>query len=126
MSPTVAVCRCVCVIRPESVGLLCGELARPRYLSYHVYTTNTLPRQVVLARVDTRFGYLQAVKQLAEADTGEAVRELRELYLDFLPVGPHLFGWGLARPLQPLGSRWEEASLTRATQVCPLPAVTAC
>ena len=35
------------------------------------------------------------VKQLAEADENELVRDVQELYADYLAVGPHLFHLGL-------------------------------
>eukprot|EP00092_Neocalanus_flemingeri_P028006 GFUD01030408.1.p1 GENE.GFUD01030408.1~~GFUD01030408.1.p1 ORF type:complete len:558 (-),score=144.94 GFUD01030408.1:620-2293(-) len=96
--------KCVCVVRPDASTLahICAELAKPRYGSYYIYFTNILPKT--------------AVKQLAEADMQEVVREVKEVYLDFLPIGSHLFGLSLPLPLQPLGSRWVEDSLTRTSQ----------
>ena len=35
------------------------------------------------------------VKQLAEADENELVRDMQELYADYLAVAPHLFHLGL-------------------------------
>ena len=96
--------KCICILRPQpsTISQLCSELARPRYQSYYVYFTNLLPRA--------------AVKQLAEADMQEVVKEVKEIYIDYLPFGSHLFGLSLNHPLQPLGSRWVEDHLTRTTQ----------
>jgi len=96
--------KCLAILRPdqESLRLLAAELASPRYGAYHLHFTNLLPKA--------------AVKQLAEADMQEVVKEVREIYIDFLPIGSHLFGLSLASPLQPLGSRWVEGSLARTGQ----------
>ena len=96
--------KCICILRPEAatISQLCSELARPRYQSYYVYFTNILPRA--------------ALKQLAEADMQEVVKEVKEIYIDYLPFGAHLFGLAIPSPLQPLGSRWVEDQLTRTTQ----------
>ena len=96
--------KCICILRPEAatISQLCSELTRPRYQSYYVYFTNILPRA--------------ALKQLAEADMQEVVKEVKEIYIDYLPFGAHLFGLSIPSPLQPLGSRWVEEELTRTTQ----------
>ena len=98
----------------ESLKLLAAEIGNPRYGSYHIYLTNLLPKA--------------SVKQLAEADMQEVVKEIKEIYIDYLPIGKsilssfpfpglppfhvpksvagtHLFGLSLQHPLQPLGSR---------------------
>ena len=96
--------KCICILRPDpdTIAQLCAELARPRYQSYYIYFTNILAKT--------------AVKQLAEADMQEVVKEVKEIYIDYLPYGAHLYGLSIQHCLQPLGSRWVEASLTRATQ----------
>ena len=86
----------------STLASLCSELAKPRYGAYHIYFTNILPKA--------------SVKQLAEADMQEVVKEVKEVYLDYLPVGSHLFGLSLPLPLQPMGSRWVEDSLTKSSQ----------
>merc|ERR1719480_491948 len=57
--------KCVAILRPEPgiISQLCSELARPRYQSYFIYFTNILPKT--------------AVKQLAEADMQEVVKEIK-------------------------------------------------
>lgn len=96
--------KCICIIKPDPTTLsnLCTELAKPRYGSYQFYFTNILPKA--------------SVKQLAEADMQEVVKEVKEVYLDYLPVGSHLYSLSLPLPLQPMGSRWVEDSLTKASQ----------
>jgi len=96
--------KCIAILRPdsESLRLLAAEVGKPRYGSYHIYLTNLLPKA--------------SVKQLAEADMQEVVKEIKEIYIDYLPIGTHLFGLSLQHPLQPLGSRWVEESLQRTSQ----------
>ena len=50
-----------------------AEIGQPRYGSYHIYLTNLLPKA--------------SVKQLAEADMQEVVKEIKEIYIDYLPIG---------------------------------------
>ena len=57
----------------ESLKLLAAEIGKPRYGSYHIYLTNLLPKA--------------SVKQLAEADMQEVVKEMKEIYIDYLPIG---------------------------------------
>ena len=57
----------------ESLKLLAAEIGNPRYGSYHIYLTNLLPKA--------------SVKQLAEADMQEVVKEIKEIYIDYLPIG---------------------------------------
>ena len=48
--------------------------------------------------------------------TIKVVRDVKEVYIDYLPLGAHMFGLSIPHPLQPLGSRWEESSLARTAQ----------
>ena len=57
----------------ESLRLLAAEVGKPRYGSYHIYLTNLLPKA--------------SVKQLAEADMQVVVKEIKEIYIDYLPIG---------------------------------------
>ena len=109
----------------ESLKLLAAEIGNPRYGSYHIYLTNLLPKA--------------SVKQLAEADMQEVVKEIKEIYIDYLPIGKsilssflfpglppfhvpksvagtHLFGLSLQHPLQPLGSRSVLPLIVKTTQ----------
>jgi len=94
--------KCIVIVRPEdSINNVCAEIANPRYGSYYLNFTNIIPKS--------------AVKQIAEADMKEVVKDIREIYTDYLPVGAHMFGLNIPNPLQPLGSRWVEKSLQRCS-----------
>jgi len=95
--------KCIVIARPESsVSMLCSELSNPRYGSYYLNFTNLIPKS--------------SVKQIAEADMQEVVRDVKEIYTDYFPIGAHLFSVNIPKPLQPLGSRWVESSLLRSGQ----------
>jgi len=73
--------RAVCILRPtrENVALLRRELRvrGPRYAEYHLYFTNTVSDM--------------ALQELAEADGGEAIAGVHELYGDFIAADPRVF-----------------------------------
>ncbi|XP_037082861.1 vacuolar protein sorting-associated protein 45-like [Pollicipes pollicipes] len=94
--------KCIVFARPtkDNVAKLARELRRPRYGYYYVYFSN------VIAKAD--------VKQLAEADEHELVRDVQELYADYLAVAPHLFH--LSMPCCSQGLAWTQPGLVRATQ----------
>ncbi len=71
--------KCLTFLRPteENVSLLCMELKSPLYGSYCLYWTNVIAKS--------------EVKRLAEADEQEVVREVAELFSDFIPINPHTF-----------------------------------
>lgn len=96
--------KCVVVLRPteQSLNWLCNELAHPRYGTYHLHFTHFVSKS--------------GVKQLAEADMYEVVRDVKEVYIDFLPLGAHLYSLSFPNPLKPLGSRWDETALSRSGQ----------
>ncbi|XP_025832833.1 vacuolar protein sorting-associated protein 45 [Agrilus planipennis] len=75
--------KCIVLLRPtpQNVDLLSKELRNPRYGSYYIYFTN------IVAKAD--------IKILAESDEQEVVKEVQELYMDYLAVNPHLFSVGL-------------------------------
>ncbi|KAL3119793.1 hypothetical protein niasHT_010084 [Heterodera trifolii] len=70
--------KCVVFVRPtpENVQLLSEELQSPKYSQYYIYFSNRIPKA--------------DVKILAESDEQETVRELREFFVDFVPLAPHL------------------------------------
>uniref|UniRef100_A0A183CMY8 Vacuolar protein sorting-associated protein 45 n=1 Tax=Globodera pallida TaxID=36090 RepID=A0A183CMY8_GLOPA len=70
--------KCVVFVRPtpENVQLLSEELLSPKYSQYYIYFSNRIPKA--------------DVKILAESDEQETVRELREFFVDFIPLAPHL------------------------------------
>ncbi|CAG7734227.1 unnamed protein product [Allacma fusca] len=69
--------KCLTFLRPsqENIHLLAMELKSPMYGSYFLHWTN------VISKSD--------VKRLAEADEQEVVREICELFADFIPLSPH-------------------------------------
>ncbi|GAU89521.1 hypothetical protein RvY_02065 [Ramazzottius varieornatus] len=71
--------KCICFVRPtrENVEALCHEFKHPKYGSYYVYFSNIIPKT--------------DIKQLAECDEQEIVKEIQEFYADYLAVSPHVF-----------------------------------
>jgi vacuolar protein sorting-associated protein 45 len=72
--------KAVCFLRPTAanVDALAAELKRPKYVEYHVFFSNALPTGLL--------------RVLAEADQEhERVRQVKELYADFLPVNEDLW-----------------------------------
>ncbi|KFD62740.1 hypothetical protein M514_09198 [Trichuris suis] len=99
--------KCVAFVRatPENVALVVQELRNPYYGQYFVFFSN------VISKSD--------LKQLAEADDFEVVREIAELYADFVPLCPHLFTVNL--PFCYQGLQWSPTALKRS--VCALASV---
>ena len=52
----------------------------------HLYTRHPTPVTMTTVVVLSK----AAVKQLAEADMQEVVKEVREIYIDYLPIGGEL------------------------------------
>ncbi|KAK4876895.1 hypothetical protein RN001_009401 [Aquatica leii] len=92
--------KCLVFLRPtqQNIDLLSKELRNPRYGAYYIYFSN------IVAKAD--------VKVLAENDEQEVVKEVRELYMDYLAVNPHLFSLGLPTCM----SNWKSYSLQRTVQ----------
>jgi len=70
--------KAVCFLRPTeaNVGLLVKELAGPRFSEYHLHFSGILPPALL--------------QLLAESDPQERVRQVHEIYADFLPVNQDL------------------------------------
>lgn len=94
--------KCLVFIRPtrENIDLLARELHNPRYGNYYIYLSNVVSKS--------------EVKVLAEADEHEVVREVQELYADYLALAPHLFSLNLPNPSK--GLKWASGALERTTQ----------
>lgn len=94
--------KAIVFIRPtkNNIALLCNELRSPRYGSYYIYFSNILPRT--------------DVKLLAESDQTESVRELKEIYADYLCVNPNLFSLNIPNCLH--GTKWDQECLSRSVQ----------
>ncbi|XP_047517667.1 vacuolar protein sorting-associated protein 45 [Pieris napi] len=94
--------KCIVFIRPtsENLALLCRELRCPKYGVYYVYFSN------VISKSD--------VKTLAECDQQESVREVQEVFADYLAVDRHLFSFNIVGCLH--GKSWNQQHLQRCSQ----------
>ncbi|XP_066602580.1 LOW QUALITY PROTEIN: vacuolar protein sorting-associated protein 45-like [Prorops nasuta] len=94
--------KCLALLRPtqQNVELLCTELRNPKYGAYYIYFTN------IIAKAD--------IKLLAEHDEQEVVKEVCEVYMDYLAVNPHLFSIGIPYCLERLS--WNQNALQRTVQ----------
>ncbi|KAL3275573.1 hypothetical protein HHI36_020329 [Cryptolaemus montrouzieri] len=92
--------KCLVFVRPttENIKSLCYELTRPKYGAYYIYFSN------IIAKAD--------IKLLAEHDEQEVVKEVQELYMDYLAVNPYLFSIGLINPIKDLS--WDSDALQRS------------
>ena len=93
--------KCICFIRPvkENIDYLCHELRNPRYNLYFIYFTNVIDKD--------------SLKQLAEADEHEVVREVQEVFADFLCIGRYLYSFNITGCCKKL--KWKSNHLQRAT-----------
>lgn len=91
--------KCIVFLRPtsENIARLCTELENPKYGSYYLYFSNVLPRT--------------DVKLLAEKDQSESVREIKEVYADYLAVNKDLFSLNIPTSLSAL--TWIPSALNR-------------
>lgn len=94
--------KCIVFIRPtkQNIQLLAQELRSPKYGSYFLYFSNIIPRT--------------DIKYLAECDESESVREVKELYADYLCVNPNLFSLNIGPCMQRLN--WLPDALSRSVQ----------
>ncbi|XP_045503454.1 vacuolar protein sorting-associated protein 45 [Colias croceus] len=94
--------KCIVFLRPtsENIALLSRELRCPKYGVYFIYFSN------VISKAD--------VKTLAECDEQEAVREVQEVFADYLAVDRHLFSFNIVGCLH--GRSWNQQHLQRCSQ----------
>ncbi|CAG9835503.1 unnamed protein product [Diabrotica balteata] len=94
--------KCLAFLRPtqQNISALCAELRNPKYGAYYVYFSN------IISKAD--------IKILAEHDEHEVVKEVQELYMDYLAVNPHLFSLGLTSSLTSLS--WNPSALQISVQ----------
>ncbi|KRZ40055.1 Vacuolar protein sorting-associated protein 45 [Trichinella pseudospiralis] len=94
--------KCIAFVRPtpENIELLVRELQNPSYNQYYFYFSNVISKS--------------EVKQLAEADEFEVVREVQEFYADFVALGSHLFSLNLFPAYHCLD--WSPNALKRTIQ----------
>ncbi|CAG5047171.1 unnamed protein product [Parnassius apollo] len=94
--------KCIVYLRPtsENIALLSRELRCPKYGVYFIYFSN------VISKAD--------IKTLAECDEQEAVREVQEIFADYLAVDRHLFSFNIVGCLH--GRSWNQQHLQRVSQ----------
>ncbi|XP_056643898.1 vacuolar protein sorting-associated protein 45 [Diorhabda sublineata] len=94
--------KCLAFLRPtqQNISALCSELRNPKYGAYYIYFSN------IIAKAD--------IKILAEHDEHEVVKEVQELYMDYLAVNPHLFSLGLSSTMTMLN--WNPSALQLSVQ----------
>lgn len=94
--------KCLAFLRPtqQNISALCSELRNPKYGAYYIYFSN------IIAKAD--------IKILAEHDEHEVVKEVQELYMDYLAVNPHLFSLGLSSTMTMLN--WNPSALQLTVQ----------
>ncbi|XP_013142313.1 PREDICTED: vacuolar protein sorting-associated protein 45 [Papilio polytes] len=94
--------KCIVFLRPtsENIALLSRELRCPKYGVYFIYFSN------VISKAD--------IKTLAECDEQEAVREVQEVFADYLAVDRHLFSFNIVGCLH--GRSWNQSHLQRVSQ----------
>lgn len=94
--------KCLVFLRPtqQNIEALCTELRSPKYGAYYIHFSNIIPKA--------------DIKILAENDEHEVVKEVQELYMDYLAVNPHLFSIGLQTCMQELS--WNPTALQRTVQ----------
>jgi vacuolar protein sorting-associated protein 45 len=92
--------KCIVFIRPtrENILRLSNELKTPKYGSYFIYFSNIIPRT--------------DIKALAECDESESVREVKEVYADFLSINANLFSINIPTCLHALN--WQPDALDRS------------
>ncbi|XP_023938054.1 vacuolar protein sorting-associated protein 45 [Bicyclus anynana] len=94
--------KCIVFVRPtsENIALLSRELRCPKYGVYFIYFSN------VVSKAD--------IKTLAECDEQETVREVQEVFADYLAVDRHLFSFNIIGCLH--GRSWNQQHLQRCSQ----------
>lgn len=94
--------KCIVFIRPtrDNILRLQNELKSPKYGSYFIYFSNIIPRT--------------EIKALAECDESESVREVKEVYADFLSINNNLFSLNLPNCTHAL--TWKPEALERSVQ----------
>jgi len=75
------------------------ELKMPKYGSYYLYFSNIVPKSII--------------KQLAESDDQEVVREVQEFYADYYAVSPHVFSFNIVGCSK--GNNWDYEKQERIT-----------
>ena len=93
--------KAICFLQPtqENILLLEKELRSPKYESYNIYFSHIVSES--------------SIQLLAQADESELVNEIKEFYMEYLALAPHLYSVNCPNSCQP--SRvWDPDSYTAA------------
>lgn len=91
--------KAICFIQPtpDNIVHLENELRSPKYESYYIYFSNSISDS--------------SIQLLAQADESELVHEIKEFYMEYLVLTPHLYSMNCPNSSQP--SRvWEPDCFT--------------
>lgn len=113
--------KCLAFLRPtqHNIELLCNELRNPKYGAYYIYFSNIVAKADIKVLGKYVDGIIVGVSShtfyaLAENDEQEVVKEVLELYMDYLAVNPHLFSMGIPCCMERLS--WNQNALQRTVQ----------
>ena len=88
---------CFLLPTPANITYLENELRSPKYDSYYIYFSNIVSES--------------SIQLLAQADENELVQEIKEFYMDYLAVSPHVYT--INSPISTLPSRvWDSEAYT--------------
>ncbi|XP_053207799.1 vacuolar protein sorting-associated protein 45-like [Panonychus citri] len=93
--------KCIVFLRPtkENIDLLIQELRNPKFGQYHLYFSNIISNSDIMT--------------LAESDEHESVRDVQEVYCDYIAVSPTLFSVNVTNGSY-RGSKWNTLALQRS------------
>lgn len=116
--------KCIVFVRPtkQNIQLLAQELRSPKYGSYFLckyidILKHSNPKYMYLFLIFSDFSNIiprTDIKYLAECDESESVREVKELYADYLAVNPNLFSLNIPTCMSRLN--WLPDALARSVQ----------
>lgn len=94
--------KCMVLVRPtkQNIQNLTRELKNPKYGQYYLSFTN------IVEKMD--------VKTLAENDEHESVKEVQEVFCDYVAVNHHVFSFNI--PACGDGYKWNEQAFRRSSQ----------
>lgn len=116
--------KCIVFIRPTKTNIahLCNELRNPRFGSYYVCKLFIFTSMESFFRILTLCFHLDFsnivprtdIKLLAESDESESVREVKEIYADYLAINSNLFSLNIPQCMRALN--WDRDSLNRSIE----------
>lgn len=119
--------KCIVFIRPtkNNIASLCYELRNPRFGSYYIckFIAAQNARRLFALHRPNDFEFLTDfsnivprtdIKLLAESDESESVREVKEIYADYLCVNSNFFSLNLPHCLR--AQNWDPEALVRTTE----------